>query len=333
MQCSVRLLLIAVLVAAYPAAAPAETGEIRVAQQNGLGYLPLMIMEEQKLIEKHARAAGVPNIKVTWSKLGGPSAMNDALLARDLDIATGGAPGMITLWAKTRGTKNEVRGVSAVSSTPIWLVTSNPKVKSIRDFGPQDKIAVTAVKVALQAILLQMAAAKEFGSENYAKLDPLTVALSHPDAAIALISGSGTITAHFSNVPYQYEEVKKPGVRTILTSREIMGGPFTSTVAWSTSRFVTENPKTYEAFLAALRESIEIIDRDKKTAAEAFQRATRSKEPVEELVQMMNESSFLVTPVNVMQLANFMVSVGTIKTRPESWKDLFFPNIHSLPGS
>ncbi len=333
MRRSVWLCVLGGFVLLWASVARAETTEIRVAQQNGLGYLPLMIMEEQKLIEKHARAAGVPNIKVTWSKLGGPSAMNDALLARELDIATGGAPGMITLWAKTRGTKNEVRGVSAVSSTPIWLVTSNPKVKSIRDFGPQDKIAVTAVKVALQAILLQMAAAKEFGPENYAKLDPLTVGLPHPDAAQALISGSGTITAHFSNVPYQYEEVKKPGVRAILTSGEILGGPLTSTVAWSISRFVNENPKAYAAFLAALQEAVEMINRDKRAAAEAFQRATRSKTSVDEILQMVNDSSFLITPTNVMQLVNFMISVGTVKAKPESWKDLFFPNIHHLSGS
>ncbi|HTO21618.1 MAG TPA: ABC transporter substrate-binding protein [Spirochaetia bacterium] len=333
MRQSVWLCLCGCVVMLWSSVARGETTEIRVAQQNGLGYLPLMIMEEQNLIEKHAQAAGLPNLKVAWSKLGGPSAMNDALLARELDIATGGAPGMITLWAKTRGTKNEVRGVSAVSSTPIWLVTSNPKVKSIRDFGPQDKIAVTAVKVALQAILLQMAAAKEFGLENYAKLDPLTVALPHPDAAQALISGSGTITAHFSNVPFQYEEVKKPGVRTILTSGEIVGGPFTSTVAWSVGRFVNENPKTYAAFLAALQEAVEMINREKKAAAEAFQRSTRSKTPVDEILQMVNDSGFLLTPTNVMQLANFMVSVGSVKTKPESWKELFFPNIHHLSGS
>src|ERR1700680_4258596 len=203
-------------IAIVPALAQAETNEIPAAQQYGPFYLALMIMEDSKLIEKQALAAGLGEIKVTWAKLGGPGAMNDALLSGSLDFATGGVPSLITLWAKTRGSANEVRGVGALNSMPVNLVTSNPNVKSIRDFTDQDKIAVTTAKVSTQALLLQMAAAKEFGEQNYAKLDPLTVSLPHPDAMTALLAGSGTITAHFSSPPFQYQEVAKPGIRHIL---------------------------------------------------------------------------------------------------------------------
>jgi NitT/TauT family transport system substrate-binding protein len=34
-----------------------------------------------------------------------------------------------------------------------------------------------------------------------------------------------------------------------------------------------------------------------------------------------------------MKYASFMAEVGSIKAKPESWKDLFFPEIHALPGS
>ncbi|TMH00195.1 MAG: ABC transporter substrate-binding protein, partial [Betaproteobacteria bacterium] len=128
-------------IAVVPALAHAETNEVRAAQQYGLSYLALMIMEDSKLIEKQASAAGLGEIKVTWAKLGGPGAMNDALLSGSLDFGTGGVPSLITLWAKTHGTANEVKGVGALNSMPVNLVTSNPKVKSIRDFTDQDKIA------------------------------------------------------------------------------------------------------------------------------------------------------------------------------------------------
>ncbi|HWD34611.1 MAG TPA: ABC transporter substrate-binding protein, partial [Casimicrobiaceae bacterium] len=49
------------------APASAEMSEIHVSRQYGISYLPLMIMEDQKLIEKHAKAAGV-DVKVDWSK-------------------------------------------------------------------------------------------------------------------------------------------------------------------------------------------------------------------------------------------------------------------------
>jgi len=102
-------------IAAVPARARAETNEVRAAQQYGLSYLALMIMEDSKLIEKQALAAGLGEVKVTWAKLGGPGAMNDALLSGSLDFGTGGVPSLITLWAKTHGTANEVK--ASVRST------------------------------------------------------------------------------------------------------------------------------------------------------------------------------------------------------------------------
>ena len=50
----------------------AEVAEITVAQQFGVSFLPLMLMERDQLIEKHAKAAGV-EVKTNWQKVAGPS--------------------------------------------------------------------------------------------------------------------------------------------------------------------------------------------------------------------------------------------------------------------
>jgi NitT/TauT family transport system substrate-binding protein len=318
-----------------PGPAHAETSEVRAAQQFGLSYLALMMMEDSKLVERQAKAMGLGDIEVSWAKLGGPGAMNDALLSGGIDFGTGGVPSLITLWSKTHGTPQEVRGVGALNSMPVNLVTSNPNVKSIRDFTDKDKIAVTTVKVSTQALLLQMAAAKEFGEQNYAKLDPLTVSLPHPDAMTALLSGGGTITAHFSSPPFQYQEVARPGIRTILSNYEILGGPATFNVVWSTAKFRDANPKTYAAFVAAFEEATATINRDKRAAAEVYKRMSGTKETVEELLKMMEDPlvEYTLTPKSTMKTAEFMAKVGTIKEKPSSWKDLFFPNVHGLQGS
>ena len=317
------------------APAHAETSEVRAAQQFGLSYLALMMMEDSKLVEKQAKTMGLGDIKVSWAKLGGPGAMNDALLSGGIDFGTGGVPSLITLWSKTHGTPQEVRGVGALNSMPVNLVTSNPNVKSIRDFTDKDKIAVTTVKVSTQALLLQMAAAKEFGEQNYAKLDPLTVSLPHPDAMTALLSGGSTITAHFSSPPFQYQEVARPGIRTILSNYEILGGPATFNVVWSTAKFRDANPKTYAAFVAAFEEATATINRDKRAAAEVYKRMSGTKETVEELLKMMEDPlvEYTLTPKSTMKTAEFMAKVGTIKEKPSSWRDLFFPNVHPLQGS
>ena len=157
-------------------AVQAQAPEVRFARQFSMGYLQFNLMQKHQLLEKHAKAAGIPGVRVTWATFNSPAAMNDALLSGSIDIVSGGVPGMLTIWARTRGTANAVKGVAAFSSQPILLNTRNPKVSSIADFTEQERIAVPAVKVSVQAMMLQMAAARQWGQSNFARLDPLTVA-------------------------------------------------------------------------------------------------------------------------------------------------------------
>src|SRR5207302_5128824 len=122
-------------------------------------------------------------------KLGAVNSINDAILAGELEFAAGGVPSLVTLWSKTRGGPGEVRGAGALGDMPNELIVSRPEVKSIRDLGPQDKIAVAAVKISNQARALQMAAAKEFGERQYDTLDSISGAMAPSDATGALLTG------------------------------------------------------------------------------------------------------------------------------------------------
>ena len=42
--------------------------------------------------------------------------------------------------------------------------------------------------------------------------------------------------------------------------------------------------------------------------------------------------AYTLTPQKVYKTAEFMSKIGTIKSKPASWKDLFFPEIHGLAG-
>jgi NitT/TauT family transport system substrate-binding protein len=332
---TLRAALVVVLFAgaAGTQGARAETSEIHVAQQYGIGYLPLMIMEEQKLIEKYAKATGI-DVSVRWAKFAGGNVMNDALLSNSLQFASGGVGPFLTLWGRTRGNL-DVKAISAINSMPLFLNTRNPVVKTIRDFRETDKIALPAVKVSIQAITLQMAAEKAFGEGQQNKLDSLTVTLSHPDAQAALLSGASEITAHFGSPPFQYQQLKNPAVHTVLNSYDVLGGPATFNVVWTTSKFKNENPKLYDAFVKALDEATALINRDRRWAAETYLRLARDKDSVQEIEAMLNDPAivYTTTPQNVMKYVDFMLKIGAIKSKPDSWKDLFFPNAHNLPGS
>src|SRR6476620_10748089 len=276
------MLLLAAAFCAWMPVARAEMSEINVAQQYGIGYLPLMIMEDQKLIEKHAKAAGL-DVKVGWAKFAGGNVMNDALLSNSLQFASGGVGPLVTLWAKTRGNL-DVKAVSAINSMPIYLTTRIPDVKTLKDFTAKDRIALPAVKVSIQAVTLQMAAEKVFGEGQQGKLDSLTVSMSHPDAQTALLSGQSEITAHFGSPPFQYQQLQKPGIHTVLNSYEVLGGPATFNVVWTMSKFRNENPKLYDAFVKALDEATAMINTDRQKAAEAYLRISKDKDSVQEIV-------------------------------------------------
>src|SRR5262249_23696354 len=185
--------------------AAGEASVLRAAKQFGLGYVQFMIMEDMKIVEKHAKSAGLGDIKVEWSTYRSSDVMNDALLSNNVDFVSLGVPGLMTIWDRTKGTI-DVKGVNALNSIPLALNVRNPDVKSLKDFGENDRIAVPAVKVSMQAILLQMACEKEFGSGNHGKLDHIVITMSHPDATIAMLTGQKDVTANFSSVPFQYRQ-------------------------------------------------------------------------------------------------------------------------------
>jgi len=314
--------------------ARAEVTEVMVAKQFGISYLPLMIMEADKLIEKHAKAAGL-DIKVEWRTLAGGAPMNDAIISGSLHFASGGVGPLTTLWARTKGSI-DVKGVSAMNSMPLYLNVRNPAVKTLKDLTEKDRIALPAVKVSIQAITLMMAAEKEFGPGNHAKLDALTLAMSHPDAQAALLSGASEVTGHFSSPPFQYQQLKTPGIRTLLNSYDVLGGPGTFNLVWTTTKFHNENPKVYAAFVAAFAEAIETINKGKPAAALRYIEISRDKKStVEEILAMLDDPAieFTMTPKGVMRYAEFMHKIGLIKVKPADWKELFFPNVHGLKGS
>lgn len=330
---SIALWLAAVVTAVAAPLARAEVGTVRVAQQFGITYLPLMYMEHRHLLEKHAKELGLGDVKVEWVRFGSGTGMNDALLSGNLDFASGGLGPFITLWSKTRGSL-DVRGVCAMNNMPLYLNTSDPNVKTIEDFTVKDKIALPAVKVSFQAVNLQMAAAKAFGEKNYARLDPLTVSMKHPDGMAALVSGTG-ITAHFTAPPFQYQELEHPGIHKVIDSYSIVGGPHTFTVVWASGKFRKENPRIYKAFLAAFDEAIGDINRDKRAAADNYIRWQNYKGPRDLVVKVLEDPlvKFTTTPSKVTTYADFMHRIGTISVKPASWKDMFFPEVHGLPGS
>jgi NitT/TauT family transport system substrate-binding protein len=320
---------------ALSATVPARAeGQLRIAQQFGIVYLLLNVAQDQRLIEKHGQKLGVP-IRVEYVQLSGGNAVNDALLSGSIDVAGAGLGPLLTIWDRTAGRQN-VRGIASLGNFPYLLVSTNPKVNSIADFTDEDRIALPAVSVSVQARILQMAAAKRWGTAEFARLDRLTQSVPHPDATAAVIAGQTEINSHFGNPPFQDQELAgNPKAHVVLSSYDVLGGPSSSTVLYATEKYVKENPKTYRAFIAALDEAAHLVAANPELAADAYLRVTRAKTDRAFLLKVIRnpQIQFKVAPQNTLGLAQFLHQAGAIRKQPASWKDYFFEHPALASGS
>jgi NitT/TauT family transport system substrate-binding protein len=326
--------ILAALVCAAAVALPAqaEVKEVRIAKGFGIGYLPLLVMEEEKLFEKHAAAAGLKGSAAKWIVLDGGTNQAQLLIGGNLEISSGGLGPLVAIWARTRGNLN-VRGMASINSMPLYLNTINPNVKTIRDFTDKDRIALPVIKSSIQAVVLQMEAEKVFGKHD--QIDRLTVSMAHPDGTAALLSGKTEVTAHLTAPPFMWQQLQDPKVKRVFSSYDVVGGPHSFNLIWATEKFRKENPKTYAAFMAGLNEAMQKINADKPKYAKMFVDVDKSKLAPAFILEMMNnpEVKYTTTPEGTMKFASFLNKVGTIKEVPKSWQDMFFEDVHKQPGS
>ncbi|KAF1045930.1 ABC transporter substrate-binding protein [Xylophilus sp.] len=333
LRTATRRLGAALALAATVLTAQAE-GRIRIAYQFDVGDIVLHVVRDQKLIEKYAARQGVADVQVEWKQLSGGAAINDAILSNTLDVASTGLPPLLTIWDRTHGKQN-VKAIAALGSLPTYLLTRNPAVKTLADFGPGDRIAVPATTISLHARLLQIAAAQQFGKDQANRFDPWTVSLPHSDAAAALLSGATEINAHFASPPFQFQELKNPAIRKITTSYDLLGGPSTLNILWAPERFKQENPRTFAALRQALAEGLAIVNADKARAAQVYVKLENSRLPVDFVQEIISSPDvrYTLQPQNTHKLASFLADVGAIRNRPASWKDYFFEDAWADGGS
>lgn len=322
------------LAALLAGAAPAQAQELRFSRQPGLCFMPLHVIEKQRLIEKHAARLGLPAISVKWLSFANASAQQDALLSGNADVVNTGSGPLLTLWDRTKG---GVKAIAVSCAIPLTLITRDPKIRTLKDFGPGDKIAVPTIKVSIQSLLLQITAGDMYGADKWSHFDPLTVQMSHPDGYIAMKNASHEVKTHFAAPPYDFFELKEvPGARVITDSAKLMGGPLSQGMFFTSTKFADANPKIIQAVRAAAEEAKVFIEKDLRASIEIYREINNDKTPADTLVEIMQRpgmQDWSLHPQGTMKLAAHLHRVGLLKTAPASWKDYFLPIAHDLPGN
>ncbi len=229
-----------------------ERAAVQVLRVNILreaGYAPLLLMQRRRLLERR-----VPDLAVEWKVIPTQEAVYQALALGGLDVATGSA--VAFLLAGEHGLRARV--VAGVSELPLGLVGSRAEARSLRDLGSDDRIAVPA-RGGLEHVLLRMAALRELG--DWRSLDPLVVPRAHPEAFTALLARRD-VTAHVAESPFLDDELETPGLHRLVDGSEVMGGPTSTVVAFSTTALYERHDALFAAFRDVLREATELATRE-----------------------------------------------------------------------
>jgi NitT/TauT family transport system substrate-binding protein len=296
--------------------------------QYGISYLPLIIMEEEKLLEATTASMGLGRVELKLQRVSGSTAINEGLIAGNADMGVMGVPSLLIIAEKTRG---GVKGLSSTSSFPMILNTVATDVRTLTDLAKGGRIA-TPAPTSPQNLVLRMAAEKLLGDAK--RLDMNVVALPHPDAMAAMLSGT-EVTAHFTNAPFAQFEAEDKRVHRVMSSNDILGKNATFVLLAANSKYVAANPRIATAVITAMDEAMARIKADPAKAAATYLKSEPSKMKPEFIEGILRdpENVFTTVPTGVMPYADFMHRTGQIKTKLTRWQDAFHPPIHDRAGS
>ncbi|MFW5695856.1 MAG: ABC transporter substrate-binding protein [Alkalispirochaeta sp.] len=223
--------------------------QLRIAEQHGLAYLPLGIMQVTGILDEEL--ARVSAGEAEWIRTGNATMIREAMLSERLDIGFMGIPPFLIGVDRDTGWQL----ITGLSEAPLGLVTTRRNYESLSDISPQDRIALPQPG-SIQHILLAMAAERAFDEPQ--RFDDQLVSMGHPEGLTALLAGRD-VTAQFTSPPYLFQALDHQDATLLLDGKEAFGGRFTFIVGVTAPGWAqkTENSEAREAFLRALDRGID----------------------------------------------------------------------------
>ena len=327
----------AALLMMYAVGAKAEATSVSIGETYGLTHLASYVLVDQRFIEKEAATRGLGPVRVEFKQVGNGNVVADLLLSGGVNVAMTGVVPFLSLWNKVKSIK-PIKGIASLSESNIFLMTTDPAIRSIADYKSDDRIAMTDVSTTTWSLLLQMEAAKQWGWEDRNRFESMSVPMANGEATASMMSGRTEVKSHMTMLPYSALERASGHVRPILSSKDVTGGLISAAMSFTTVKFHDENPKLYQAIAAAFEDADAFIAANPRAAAEIYNRHEPQRSGVVGILKMMDSSQpdelkYTTTPNGIKAFADFMAKEGMIKQSEPSWKDFFFENMADKPGS
>jgi NitT/TauT family transport system substrate-binding protein len=338
MQARALATLLVALVFATPGAAQTRgqgeraqrAGEIAIGVGHGIGFLPLFIAQDLRLLDKHARANGL-NGKLALRRFPAAAPMRQALAQGEIAAGAYGLPAFLLARDAARQTPQELLVVSGLTTLPLVLLTARPNIRAINDLKPADTIAVPML-TAPQVSYLSMQTHPWFGRE---RLRQQLVVMPHQESLDALTEGKG-IAAYFSSPPFTQIALKDSKVRAVTSSVDIMGGKTSFLVMASPKSALTSHPKLPEVLAKAIEEASTIIRNDPRRAAMIWLKwepsHTLDARTVEGILRDLKDD-FGNGVFGVEATATYLRRDNRLKDRVSTWKDVVAPAVAAGQGS
>ncbi len=318
---SLPIILVLALLASACGTSTASSGSsdapssFTIVYQPGLGSVTFITLKLQKTLDKQ-----FPQTHIQWKIVNSGSAVREAVLSNQGQLGSLGISPFLVGWDKGMDWKV----LLATSRSDTWLVAKNPRIKTLKDFGPNDKIGIVAPD-AQQAIVLRKAAQQQLGNAH--ALDKNIVAIGSADGQQALLAGQ--IAANFAGSPFQESEVAAGG-HIVLHSTQPFG-PVGAGLIVLPQSFYNQYPafsKTvYKDLLAA---SAYVADHHDEAAQYLAQDAGSGGKSSAAQFKSLLDSKYLffeTAPSGLIAYASFMQSIGLTSKVPGSVNDLELPTV------
>jgi NitT/TauT family transport system substrate-binding protein len=293
-------------------------GKITIAYQPGLGYAPLILMKQQRTIERQ-----FPGTQVEWRVFPSGTPITNGVIAGDIQIGAVGVGPMLVGWA--RGVNWKV--IAPLNEGDLWLMARDPNIRTIADL--RGKRIATPTRTSIQAVVLRKMAEAKLG--NARALDSGLIDLDHPDGMQALLTGQ--IDAHFTSPPFQFQE-RVRGAHIVGRSYNYFGA-HTFLVTVMTQKFYDEYPRFARAFYNNVVAMENLIKRNPDRVARILQDDAGGNPTWRQFKQWLVHPALNWTtrPRGLMRTAAFMNRTQQLTKMPESWRELTFPPVHPTRGS
>lgn len=290
---------------------------LNIAYQYGLAYAPLIVAQNQGLIEKAYKNITGKDVTVIWNQMSSGADINTGIASGSLDVGFMGIAPAIT--GVTKGIGYKI--FTNLSGQEHCLMTNNINITSFDDLiGSEYQIALVNVG-SFQHIIL----AKALYNSGYDShiLDSNIVAMKHPDGMTALESGS--IACHLTSSPYIYMERANENLYEIKAVTETWKKENSFIVGVASENLYNNNEKLYQALCDAIKDAIDYLNNNMEETAKLTCEFNGNN--AEDELEYLQQGNYTIETKGIFELASFMAETGFIDQALESYSDLVFENV------